>query len=347
MGDLRLGLPVILAGSGGGIAVLSAESANSRRISFGIQQEGAVLALTARRASTLKARVYDGDIARIAIPPDSSEAWVRSVADPTTDLDFPMKGPLNSIRGGTAGLARTAVALAREARLLPAVLTWPVDGAKALAGQGQLTCIDLIADPDQSFEPVLQDAAMARLPLEGWPDARIHVFRSVDGSEDHCAVIFGEPSKSRAVLTRLHSACLTGDALGSLKCDCGKQLQAAMDKIRESGGGILLYLNQEGRGIGLINKVRAYGLQDLGFDTVEANHRLGFEDDERNFGVGAAILLQLGFKRVRLLTNNPAKVRLLRERGITVEERLPLVAGRNRFNDAYLSVKAAKSGHIL
>lgn len=135
--------------------------------------------------------------------------------------------------------------------------------------------------------------------------------------------------------------------LGSLKCDCGPQLDAALTQMGHEGAGVLLYLNQEGRGIGLANKMRAYSLQDQGFDTVEANHRLGFEDDERDFRIGAALLRRLGFGHVRLLTNNPAKVRMLETHGIEVVERVPLKVGLSRHNAAYLATKAAKSGHIL
>ena len=152
----------------------------------------------------------------------------------------------------------------------------------------------------------------------------------------------GEP-----VLCRLHSACFTGDLLGSLKCDCGPQLHAALEQIGAEGAGVLLYLNQEGRGIGLANKMRAYALQDQGFDTVEANHRLGFEDDERDFRIGANILKALGFRRVRLMTNNPAKVAMMQSCGLEVVERVPLKVGRTRFNAGYLRTKAAKSGHLL
>ena len=135
--------------------------------------------------------------------------------------------------------------------------------------------------------------------------------------------------------------------LGSLKCDCGPQLHAALTAMGQAGAGVLLYLNQEGRGIGLANKMRAYGLQNQGFDTVEANHRLGFEDDERDFRLGAAMLRQLGFPAVRLMTNNPRKVAMLRSHGIEVTERVPLVVGRNLWNDAYLDIKRDKSGHLL
>jgi GTP cyclohydrolase II len=148
-------------------------------------------------------------------------------------------------------------------------------------------------------------------------------------------------------LTRLHSACFTGDLLGSLKCDCGPQLRGALAQMGAEGAGVLLYLNQEGRGIGLANKMRAYSLQDQGFDTVEANHRLGFEDDERDFRLGADILKSLGFGDVRLLTNNPAKVAMMESAGISVSERVPLKVGETAHNQAYLATKAAKSGHLL
>ena len=156
----------------------------------------------------------------------------------------------------------------------------------------------------------------------------------------------GRPDLSSPVLTRLHSACFTGDVLGSLKCDCGPQLSAALDHMGGAGGGILLYLNQEGRGIGLANKMRAYALQDQGFDTVEANHRLGFDDDERDFGIGAGILSALGVGRVRLMTNNPRKVERLSREGIEVVERVPIWVGETRFNTDYLRVKSDKSGHL-
>ena len=149
------------------------------------------------------------------------------------------------------------------------------------------------------------------------------------------------------VLTRLHSTCFTGDVLGSLKCDCGPQLNSALKQISEHGSGLLLYLNQEGRGIGLANKMRAYSLQDEGFDTVDANHRLGFEDDERDYRIGAEILKSLGFSKVNLLTNNPHKVSMLEENGITVAERLPLKTGKTDLNEKYLATKAKKSGHIF
>jgi GTP cyclohydrolase II len=148
-------------------------------------------------------------------------------------------------------------------------------------------------------------------------------------------------------LARLHSACFTGDLLGSLKCDCGPQLRAALAQMGAEGAGVLLYLNQEGRGIGLANKMRAYSLQDQGFDTVEANHRLGFEDDERDFRIGSEILKSMGFDQVQLLTNNPKKLEMMTACGLTVSKRVPLKVGENPHNQAYLATKAQKSGHLL
>jgi GTP cyclohydrolase II len=175
---------------------------------------------------------------------------------------------------------------------------------------------------------------------------RVHVFRPDDGTEEHYAIEIGKPDRSQPVLARLHSACFTGDVLGSLKCDCGPQLRAALARMGQEGAGVLLYLNQEGRGIGLANKMRAYSLQDQGFDTVEANHRLGFEDDERDFRIGADILRRMGFGAVRLMTNNPKKLAMMEARGLRVVERVPLHVGKTAENAAYLATKAAKSGHL-
>jgi GTP cyclohydrolase II len=197
--------------------------------------------------------------------------------------------------------------------------------------------------PETRLDPVIA----ARLPMRLAGAGRLHVFRPHDGSVEHYAVEVGRPDRDAPVLARLHSACFTGDVLGSLKCDCGPQLHAALAAMHEAGSGVLLYLNQEGRGIGLANKMRAYSLQDQGFDTVEANHRLGFEDDERDFRLGAELLRRLGFGAVRLLTNNPRKVDMLTASGITVTERVPLKVGLTDENAAYLATKAAKSGHLL
>jgi GTP cyclohydrolase II len=189
--------------------------------------------------------------------------------------------------------------------------------------------------------------ASARLPMAVHEAGQVHVYRPDDGGIEHYAIEIGSPDRTMPVLVRLHSACFTGDVLGSLKCDCGPQLNAATAAMAAAGGGVLLYLNQEGRGIGLANKMRAYALQDQGLDTVEANHHLGFEDDERDFRIGSALLARLGIASVRLLTNNPAKVAMLQGQGITVSERVPLRVGQTAQNARYLATKATKSGHLL
>ena len=338
--DLRMGLPVVLDRAWLAVAV---ETLSPERLAAMAALGPLALVLTARRAETLKARVYDGDIARIAVPPGTDLAWLRALADPADDLRMPMKGPLQSIRDGDAGLARLAVKLAKSAHLLPAALLVPLSGS---APEG-LTTLGPDAATHLEAEALMAPVAAARVPMRAAEKGRLHIFRPDDGGEEHYAIEIGTPARDKPVLARLHSACFTGDVLGSLKCDCGPQLDAALTQMGHEGAGILLYLNQEGRGIGLANKMRAYSLQDQGFDTVEANHRLGFEDDERDFRIGAALLRKLGFSQVRLLTNNPAKVAMLEANGIAVTERVPLKVGLSRHNAAYLATKAAKSGHIL
>jgi len=347
--DLRMGVPVVLTGAEGGALVVAAEVVDAPRLA-GMRAMGGdlALAITDRRAATLKARAYDGDLARIAVPTDAPMAWLRAVADPARDLDAPMKGPFHSLRDGAASLHRAAIRLAKSAHLLPAALVLPVPDGPALAAAEGLTLIDMaLAAPALELAAPLAPVVSARLPMAAAEKGRLHIFRPGDGSEEHYAIEIGQPARDAPVLARLHSACFTGDVLGSLKCDCGPQLHAALAQMGTEGAGVLLYLNQEGRGIGLANKMRAYSLQDQGFDTVEANHRLGFEDDERDFRIGAGILRQMGFGAVRLLTNNPAKCRMLEANGIAVTERVPLRVGQTRHNAAYLATKAAKSGHLL
>ncbi|WP_103332139.1 GTP cyclohydrolase II [Pseudotabrizicola formosa] len=347
-GDLRMGVPIVLSGGGRAALVVAVEALAADRLGSLRALGAAELALTARRAETLKARAYDGDLARITVPADADVAWLRALADPADDLRMPMKGPLRSVREGAADLHRAALALAKSAHLLPAALLVTVPNGLALAAELGLTflTLDAVAPALLQLSP-LHEVTSARLPMVASDAGRVHIFRPEDGGDEHYAIEIGQPDRKAPVLARLHSACFTGDVLGSLKCDCGPQLRAALAQMGAEGAGVLLYLNQEGRGIGLANKMRAYSLQDQGFDTVEANHRLGFEDDERDFRIGADILRGMGFSAVRLLTNNPKKLAMMESCGVRVVERVPLQVGQTAQNAGYLATKAAKSGHLL
>lgn len=342
--DLRLGLPVVLRLKERTAIILAADGLQEARFAA-LRAFGAPdLVISSWRAETLKARAYDGDLARLVVPPDADAEWVRCVADPKDDLSSPMKGPFSSRREGDAALERVALHLAKSARLLPAVLVRDIEEGDF----SDWTCLDAAAAGDLLSAPVQHERLVSgRVPIEVSVAGRVHVFRPDDGGEDHVVCEIGRPPRSEPVLVRLHSACFTGDVLGSRKCDCGPQLHAALEQMGEEGAGVLLYLSQEGRGIGLANKLRAYALQDQGFDTVEANHRLGFADDERDFRTGADLLKRLGFSRIRLMTNNPAKVAMMEAQGIEVVERVPLKVGRRAENAGYLDVKARKSGHLL
>ena len=351
--DLRIGAPIALVSGAGGALVLAAETAGAERLEDlrRLGPQGVDLAISHRRADTLKARAYDGDLARIAVPGEADIAWVRATADPSLDLAHPLRGPYRTRRDGGAGLHRLGMLIAKQARLLPAVLVaaWP-DAAEVerLAAEAGLTRLDeLMVHRAAEASVSIARVSGARVPTRFAEAGRVHVFRPADGGEEHYAVEIGAPDRTGPVLARLHSACFTGDVIGSLKCDCGPQLGAAMEQIAAEGAGVLLYMNQEGRGIGLANKMRAYALQDQGFDTVEANHRLGFEDDERDFRMGAEILKALGFSTVRLLTNNPRKIAMMEGAGVAVAERVPLKVGETAQNRAYLATKARKSGHLL
>lgn len=188
--------------------------------------------------------------------------------------------------------------------------------------------------------------ATSRLPTP-WAVFDMHGFEDTENEKEHVVLTLGNVADGSPVLCRLHSECLTGDALFSLRCDCGSQLQAALKKIAEEGRGVLLYLRQEGRGIGLLNKIRAYKLQDEGADTVEANERLGFGADMRDYSICKAILDHLHIHAVRLMTNNPRKVEALQQQGIEVTERIALQTGRNPHNAKYLATKAGKLGHMM
>lgn len=188
--------------------------------------------------------------------------------------------------------------------------------------------------------------ATSKLPTP-WGVFAMHGFEDTESGKEHVALTFGTFSTEDAILGRIHSECLTGDALFSLRCDCGFQLQTAMQNIAEAGSGFILYLRQEGRGIGLLNKIRAYELQDKGANTVEANEQLGFAADMRQYDMIKPMLAQIGVQHVRLMTNNPRKVKAMKEFGIEVVERVPLQVGKNRYNEDYLKTKSTELGHMM
>ncbi|WOI55533.1 GTP cyclohydrolase II [Palleronia sp. LCG004] len=338
--DLRIGLPIAIAGDRDCLLVIAAARGSDARLGAMVSAGGSELVLTQWRAQTLKIRVYDEDLVRLPLDPETPAGRIRALADPKDDLSNPMMGPFSPSRGGDVGPERAAIKLVRRAQILPAIVAVRV--ARPPAGVLTLTPEDVAA----SIPLSLAETVSASLPISASAKTRLHVMRTNSSDEEHYAVEIGNPDRTRPLLTRVHSACFTGDVLGSLKCDCGPQLDAALGQMAATGGGVLLYLNQEGRGIGLANKMRAYALQDQGFDTVEANHRLGFEDDERDFRIGATILKQMRIGRVRLLTNNPRKVAMLSENGIEVIERVPLWVGETAFNRDYLRIKTERSGHM-
>lgn len=272
-------------------------------------------------------------------------ATARAIADPALDLRYPMKGPFRAEHLDHPEAAAAALELARLAGILPAFLVDPAGDA----GPGTLVSHGDLAEWQDPRH--LAIAARAALPVEALETAEIVAFRSTDDLREHVALVLGAQSGERAPLVRLHSECLTGDVLGSLKCDCGPQLDAALaamaQEARAGGWGVLLYMRQEGRGIGLINKLRAYQLQDQGFDTVEANERLGLPSEARDFPVAARMLDLLGVRAVRLLTNNPAKVAALEAQGVAVIERVTHALPANPHNVRYLATKRDRSGHLL
>ena len=350
--DLRLGLPVILYDAEQFVLAAAIETLYSEKLEKIIEitkNQDFEIAITNRRAKVLKVRVYNETATRISIKGKVGLQILQAIADPSKDLDYPYKGPFNSERDGDFEIASLSLSLCKKARLLPAsiLITIPKGLRDELVSSqiSESNIRDLkIKSDETNFLPNLSSA---QLPISGQQNISLTVFREVTDLTEHYAIVFGNPKVTQPALTRVHSACFTGDLLGSEKCDCGEQFNISMSKMRNEGNGILLYLNQEGRGIGLANKMRAYHLQNIGFDTVDANHRLGFEDDERDLEIAAKILKSLGVSTVKLLTNNPKKIELLTNNGISVKERVPLVVSMNPNNENYLKTKAKKSGHLF
>ena len=324
----------------GQMTVLSVETADDETLKLADPDGRAPVLISAERATAL------GLANRRELEPGRPveirrEGWlepplVRALVDPARDMDRMIPGPLELTAPSHADAAEAAIELARMAGLLPAL--WVVAAeTRVHLSPAQVT--------EAKTSRRADIVARARLPLEELDDTQMVAFRNPSDGSEHVALLVGAPG-GLPPLVRLHSECLTGDVFGSLKCDCGPQLRAALDLIGAAGGGILLYLRQEGRGIGLANKLRAYALQDRGLDTVEANRRLGFADDARDYGMAASMLRALGIESVRLLTNNPAKMRGLEQAGIRVVERVGHNMPANPHNADYLEVKRRKSGHL-
>ena len=336
---LRRGWPIAIDG----LALLAIETADAGRLAEFDPEGNAPVLLSAGRAQTLKlanqieAAIPDAPV-WVERAPWLDFAAATALADPQFDLATPLKGPFRAVPVTAPEPSAAALRLARIAGILPAFFVRPRSAVEVAIAAAD---IDAHEDPAR-----LAIATRARLPVEGAESSEIVVFRSPESTNEHVALIVGQPDGTPP-LVRLHSECLTGDVLGSLKCDCGPQLHEALRRIEGAGWGILLYLRQEGRGIGLVNKLRAYALQDQGFDTVDANTRLGFAIDARDFGIAARMLNLIGPRAVRMLTNNPAKVAGLEAQGITVTERVPLVLPPNPFNERYLATKRDRTGHQL
>ncbi len=341
----RGGMVALTDGAEGGALVLAAEGVSTRQIARLAELAGCApqVVVSDQRAAALG----------LVVEPTHKVALVALAEGRCADQILRLIGPFGvttgdsgfeAMAGTPPGWAVGAVALAKLARLLPAAVAAPT--TRRFDDLFELDAADILGYAAQAARD-LKRVAEARVPLAGAENCRVVAFRPYDGGIEHLAIIVGEPDRDAAVLTRLHSECFTGDLLGSLRCDCGEQLRGAIAQLAEAGAGILLYLTQEGRGIGLINKLRAYGLQDSGFDTLDANQQLGFDDDERIYLPAAEMLKLLGVGKVRLLTNNPSKVDGLSRHGIVVAERVPHVFPANGHNEFYLRTKATRSGHLL
>lgn len=327
---LRRGQPVTLASYG---TLYPAEFLHEAALGDMPKERRMILA--APRAKMLG---YKGEAAVVTTDISGLRcAEIRALANP---LERPTP---NTSVGFTDACAEEAGALtlAKHASLIPALIATSPQSEALTCSAEQLHAY--LQDTDIN----VQETARAKLPMASSENATIVSYRTDSGASEHLAVIIGKPEKQRTPLVRVHSSCTTGDLLQSLRCDCGNQLHGALRQMAEAGHGVLIYLHQEGRGIGITNKIRAYALQQEGMDTYEANQALGYEDDERDFTLAASILRALGISSINLLTNNPSKIRNLEAHGIHVALRTPLIEGQGEHNHAYLEAKAKKSGHLL
>jgi len=332
--------PVLIAASDETLLALPVEGLDAQRLAEFIGLCAPVmpqLVVTARRAQALGLDAASPMALQLA-PDVGVNAILALVADVNVDVAIDAKP------AGAAAAA--AIELVKLSQGLPAVLVAEV--ASPLTADHAIVTVDATAVAQFGDEAIrtLTIASKAFVPLDSGRRARFVVFRDGMGGSP-AAIVIGKPDFAKPVLVRLHSACLTGDVFGSRRCDCGDQLALAIKRIEETGGGVVLYLAQEGRGLGLANKMRTYQMQDDGLDTVDANTTLGFDDDERDYGVAARMLQMLGCNRVVLLTNNPHKLDGLAHYGIDIAGRMPIEAPVNADNRRYLTAKAARAGHRL
>jgi len=355
--ELRRGHPVVVRGGGGhAVLALAAETMTPDSIQriTGITDQPLSLAITARRAAVLGLAETAGKIAIVSGLGGLGADELSTLANPLVEagVSDELRAKLNVTVREQPGhdCASAAVTLSKMARLLPAVVTTPIleaDDIIAWSNRHDFLSVDTgdVFQFERAAVRNLKQVAEARVPLMDAVDTRIVAFRPADGGREHLAIVVGTPDPSSPVLVRLHSECFTGDLFGSLRCDCGDQLKGAMAQIKEAGAGVLIYLAQEGRGIGLINKLRAYELQEAGFDTLDANEQLGFDADERVYMPAARVLKLLNISQVRLMTNNPEKVSALNRLGIDVVERVQHAFPSNEHNEQYLQTKASRAGH--
>jgi len=347
LGELRRGRAIIVRdASRAWRMAVPLETADAALVDYLLLQHGTSLVVTGERAAALRVPCESDEVLLLALPPGLAAAQVRELGHHWESDGWRAALGVEVPHATCAdALCTAAVRLAKSAQLLPALL---VSAAQrdAMPVTPVMVTVDQVERHAQPREDDLLRISEARVPLrEG--DSRLVLFRDRRDASEHVAVIVGQPDPSGVVPVRAHSSCFTGDLLGSLRCDCGEQLQTAVQRLREAGGGVLLYLAQEGRGIGLANKLRAYQLQDDGLDTVDADRHLGFSADERSYAIAAAMLRQLGFTRIRLLTNSPHKVRELRARGIDVQEMESLLASPNEHNERYIRTKRERAGHLI
>jgi GTP cyclohydrolase II len=345
--ELRRGQIVSVSDGVRSVALLAAEAVGVESLSrlSALSDQPPVVLLTGRRLAALGLSGSDSGVARLESTDHFVAETIAVLADPCIGPEEGARPDAVTVSSGQA-LEDACIALTKLARLLPAAVIVSLAQSAPSSDLVTVAAVDILGHQTEVARS-LRPVAEARVPLEQAENARIVAFRPSDGGIEHLAIVIGEPDPDQAVLTRLHSECFTGDLLGSLRCDCGDQLRGAIAEISAAGSGVLLYLAQEGRGIGLVNKLRAYQLQDEGFDTLDANLQLGFDDDERLYLPAAQMLRLLGIHRVRLLTNNPGKVAALARHGIEVAERVPHIFPSNDHNQGYLHTKATRSGHLF